>query len=83
MFKCALQASTNSIVESRRWSGTEAGIYIYILIMLSVERQTTQHRDHYPTLYDRCVSSFKVERMGLRFNVLIREDAKVQPFFRF
>ena len=38
-----------------------------------------QHRDHDPTLCDKCVGSFKslnreIERLGLRFNVLIREN---------
>ena len=35
-----------------------------------------RHRDHYPTLYEECVGSFKflnrrIERLDLRFNVLI------------
>ena len=45
-------------------------------------RDRPQHRDHYPTLCEKCVGSFKslsrrIERLDLRFNVLIREDAKV------
>ena len=45
-------------------------------------RNRPQHRDHYPTLYKKCVGSFKslnrrIERLDLRFNVLIQEDAKI------
>ena len=45
-------------------------------------RDRPQHWDHYPTLCEKCVGSFKslsrrIERLDLRFNVLIREDAKV------
>ena len=41
-------------------------------------RDRPQHRDHYPTLCDKCVGSFKslnsrIERLELRFNVLIRD----------
>ena len=48
-------------------------------------RDRPKHRDHYPTLCEKCVGSFKslsrrIERLDLRFNVLIREDAKVKPF---
>ena len=45
-------------------------------------RDRPQRRAHYPTLCEKCVGSFKslsrrIERLDLRFNVLIREDAKV------
>ena len=45
-------------------------------------RYRPQHRDHYPTLCEKCVGSFeslnrRIDRLDLRFNVLIREDAKV------
>ena len=48
----------------------------------SRNRDRPQHRDHYPTLCEKCVGSFKslnrrIERLDLRFNVLIREDVKV------
>ena len=45
-------------------------------------RDRPQHWDHYPTLCEKCVRSFKslnrrIERLDIRFNVLIREDTKV------
>ena len=44
-------------------------------------RDRPQHRDHYPTLCDKCVGSFKslkrrIERLDLRFNVLIRKTRR-------
>ena len=48
-------------------------------------RDRTQHRDHYTTLCEKGVGSLKslnrrFERLDLRFNVLIREDRKVESF---
>ena len=45
-------------------------------------RDRPKHQDHYPTLCEKCVGSFKslnrrIERLDLQFNVLIQEDAKV------
>ena len=49
---------------------------------MAISYHIPQHQDHNPTLCDKCVGSFKsldreIERLDLRFNVLIREDAKV------
>ena len=50
------------------------------IALSSRNRDRPQHRDHYPTLCEKCVGSFKslnrrIERLDQRFNVLIREGA--------